>query len=333
MIDDTGLDEFHGSSRSRRRVFTLAAISLAAACIDEAPPDDAVAAELSSSEVLALCDELRDAVQRDDHPIECDSGDRYWVLPSNQTCRNADLSACTATVGQLRRCHELARQNPCSLPNEPSPADLSRVEPDVIFSECSSLEGCYPFVASTGYTSISTCTGADLSSLQVYDGVYEVAGLTGIWADPSCIPLPELSEGTGHFVLVATEASGAAEVVLQSCDAVADCQALAREIQATGSARSAEPVAAYNHLSGCGVPGDTVTFSLQSIVPDLPSCQILSMPTVVVLGEPSSPTVMFSGLTDTEVSPGCGSIIPPDAAEAGSCPALRQIRAMSIAPL
>jgi hypothetical protein len=64
MIDDTGLMEFNGPSRARRQVFTLAAVSLAAACSETVPADDAVVAELSGSQVLALCDELRDAVQR-----------------------------------------------------------------------------------------------------------------------------------------------------------------------------------------------------------------------------------------------------------------------------
>jgi hypothetical protein len=234
--------------------------------------------------------------------------------------------------GQLRRCHELARQFPCSQPNSPiSPAALSPTEPDPIFADCLSLDGCSPFVAATGYTYVSPeCPRVGLASLQAFDGVYEVEGFPISWPDPSCAPLPEPFESTRYFALVSTEVSGAAEVILQNCDAVADCQALARAIQAPGSALVVEALAAHNRLLACDAPN---AVALQSIVPDVPSCQLMSEPAVAVLGDPSLLRLLLSGRTDTEVSPGCGYIIPPDPAESGSCPSLLQLRAMPVAPL
>jgi len=278
MIDDTGLDEFHGSSRSWRLVFTLAAISLAAAC-DEAPSDDAVAAELSIGEVLALCDELRDAVQRNDAPAQCGSGDRYWILPSNEDCRNTDLSACDVTVGQLRRCHERARQDPCAVSNElASPADLSPIQPEMVFAECMSLDGCYPLVPTTGDAFAPACTAVGIESLQTIDGVYEVT--PDLRSDPAQCPgiLPEVLElNAPRFVLVSTEASGAPEVVLQSCNELPDCQALAREIQAAASPRSATP---YNHLRGCETPLSAEPFRLVPVPADASPCEAAWLPQV-----------------------------------------------------
>lgn len=330
MIDDTGLEEFTRSGRARRWVITLAAISLAA-CIEEAPPDEALAAELSSDDVLALCDELRDAVQRNDRPIECESGDEYWVLPSNQSCLSADLSACTATVGQLRRCHELARQSPCSLETDPiSPVDLSPITVDPSSGECPSLVGCSPFAPTTEQAYIPACSAVGLASLQNFDGVYEVMP-TGYTEAPSCPrSLPDVLEpGAPRFVLVSTAASGLPEIILQSCTTLADCQTLARELQATDNPRGA---ASYNRLFGCATGPDAAPIVLQSVPADVPSCQLEWQPQVNVTGDPSSPTVTVSGLTDMpETSPGCGYIIASVAPYA--CWAMAEYTAVRVSTL
>jgi hypothetical protein len=332
MIDDTGLDEFHGSSRSRLRVFTLAAISLAAACIDEVPPDDAIAAELSSSEVLALCDELRDAVQRNDEPIECDSGERYWILPSNESCRNADLSACDVTVGQLRRCHELVRGDPCApSTNQTTSADLSPIDPETLFAECRSLEACAPFAPAIEYGFAPSCTAVGLEGIQAFDGVYEVT-LARPMEIPQCPPTPAVLEaGAPRFVLVSTEASGVPESILQSCVTVADCQALARDIQAAASPRGPTP---YNHLRGCSSPFGARPALLQFVPTDAPTCQTPWLPRVSVSGDPSLLAVSVIGAADTpEISPGCGYIIPSSLHAGEGCGGYADYEGELVSPL
>lgn len=332
MIDDTGLDEFHDSGRSRRLVFTLAAISLAAACIDEAPPDDAVASELSSGEVLALCDELRDAVQRNDEPIQCPSGERYWVLPSNESCRNADLSACDVTVGQLRRCHERARADSCATSNDQAlSADLSPIDPGTVFAECRSLDACAPFAPVIEYGFTPSCTAVGLASLQAFDGVYQMTFARPMEI-PQCPPMPEVLEaGAPHFVLVSTEASGVPETLLQSCAAVPDCQALARDIQATARPRGVTP---YNHLRGCTTPFDAQPVLLQFVPADAPSCQTPWLPRVFVSGDPSSLAVNVTGAADTpEISPGCGYVIPSSWRAGEGCGGYADYEAALVSPL
>jgi hypothetical protein len=142
MIDDTGLVEFSGA-RVRRAAYTLAAISLAAlalaACADENPSDDVIAADLSTREVLALCDELRDAVESS--PRRCGS-DANEEPPSNEACLNADLSGCTVTVGELRRCNERALQAPCLFVDDL----LTPVTDMPSVVECERMQACYPLL-------------------------------------------------------------------------------------------------------------------------------------------------------------------------------------------
>lgn len=145
MIDDSGLVEFGSSSRARRSVFTLAAVSLAAisfaACADEDPPDDAVAADLSTREVLALCDELRDVVESD--PPRCGSdGNVLDALPTNESCVNADLSACTVTVGELRRCNERAMDAECLFVTD----RLDPISDTPVTVDCQAVAACDPFL-------------------------------------------------------------------------------------------------------------------------------------------------------------------------------------------
>jgi hypothetical protein len=332
MIDDTGLLEFNGSSRARRQVFTLAAISLAAACVETLPADDAVVAELSSGQVLALCDELRDAVQRDDQLIQCDAGDKYWVLPSNESCRSADLSACAVTVGELRRCHELTRQDPCSLANDPlSPVDLSPIDPGTGLAECESLDGCYPLVPTTDYAYALACSAVALESLQTIDGVYEVTFASQPEASRCPGALPQVIEmDAPRFVLASTEASGVAEVLLQSCTEVPDCQALAREIRAAAAPRGATP---YNHLLGCETPFNAESFALVFVPPDAASCHAAGLPEVSVAGGPASLRVTISSLANPpEVSPGCGYVIQPSRATE-VCEAFAEYRAVRVSAL
>jgi hypothetical protein len=334
MIDATGInargtaesDRSRRSGRERRLGFTLTAISLAAAC-DAAPPsDDAVVSELSSAEVMALCDELRDAITADDRPFQCDSGDWYWVLPSNGTCLSADLSGCPVSVGEVRRCHALARSSPCPISDSAEPTPFT--EP-----ACSLMDACYPLAPQTGYANTAPCAAVDLSRLRAFDGVYQVMGPTLYAGDEHCPgTLPSVFDaGTSHFVLVSTEGSGMPEIILQSCADVADCQAVARAIQAADSPRAATP---YNHLRGCELPLESQTVYLESVPEDPDACAADWPTQVMVLDDSSSLRVSISGSADPpDVSPGCGYIIPSSPHSLEYCMKYEEYGAMFVAPL
>jgi hypothetical protein len=255
---------------------------------------------------------------------------KYWVLPSNESCRSADLSACVVTVGELRRCHELKRQDPCSLANDVL-ADPSPNDPGTALAECESLEGCYPFVPTTDYVFTPACTAAGIESLRTIDGVYEVTRAPQSNASRCQDALPEAIEiDAPHLVLVSTEASGVPEMILQSCTTLPDCQAAAREIQAAASPRGAT---AYNHLLGCETPLDAEPFFLLFVPPDTASCHAAWLPEVAVTGDPSSLRVMIGGLANPpEASPGCGYVIPPSRA-ADACEAFAEYRAVRVSAL
>jgi hypothetical protein len=160
--------------------------------------------------------------------------------------------------------------------------------------------------------------------------VYEVA--LDLQSPEQCANiLPELLEmDAPYFVLVSTEASEVPEVILQSCNALPDCQALAREIQAAASPRGATP---YNHLLGCGTPLESEPFFLHAFPADA-SCQAAWLPQVYVSGDPSSLLVMASNLSDPpEVSPGCGYIISSARREPDACVAYVQYRAVRVSAL
>jgi hypothetical protein len=213
-------------------------ITLAAACDDAAPADDVFVYALSSRQALALCDELRDAASVGDHPLLCQSGKTRWLLPSNEACASADLSACRVTAGELRRCLASALQAPCaSASSETAPL------------ECQRVAGCYPLLPTVASVEPPPCTPIAPTDLRSFEGIYEMPAGAASHA-PSCagdLP-PVIDTGASHFVLVSTDSSGTPWVILQSCDSVADCQALAREAQATGGPRSTAPGGAPNNL-------------------------------------------------------------------------------------
>lgn len=306
----TGAEELHGAPCARRSVVTFAALSLAASACDTTPPDDAPLAALSGSELVALCDELRDSVA--DQPIQCEDGERYWVLPSNQSCRDADLTNCTASAGDARGWHEQARSEACS---QASDSDPSSVEADP-------RQSCDPFRPQFRGAE-PQCPAAGLTSLESADGVYELV-LSGMSSKVPCnVTLPEpLDRDAARLVLVATQASGTPEVILKSCGEVADCLALAREIRTFGDAQSADPDAeAYNHLVACDrAPGSNFEIVLNSRVPEgVPFCQVRWLPRIDILRNGSGLTILVSADRPIRASAGCGYVVAPSSGELEAC--------------
>lgn len=321
----------------KRVLTTIAGISLAAnACDEMAPPDDAQLATLSGGELIALCDELRDTVA--DHPIQCEEGDRYWLLPSNQSCRDADLTNCPASAGDVRAWHEQARSDPCAQP-EPEPGlavevaplgiDPNSVQPDV-------LTACAPFLPKF-QGAVPSCPPADPSLFASADGVYELVSSFVPAQVPCHGTLPAVLESNSpRLLLVATQASGVPEVILKSCGAVADCQALARELRAFGDAES-DPrnVTPGHHFDACRLgPGSGADFLLHARVPEgVPFCEAPWLPTTQIYRVGADLTISVSTGWRMRASSGCGYVIAPSLEELAACSLTVQYDARFVSPL
>lgn len=299
---------------------SLASLALAAssgalvsACSGDATPaDDVALASLSNRETLALCDELRDAVSADDRPIQCGTGERYWLLPSNQFCLDIDRSTCGGTVGELRRCHAQAVQNPC--------AELVAIDSVSGADDCQFLDACGFLMPQTARAGAPDCTPLGLAALRALDGIYELSPTSGPFAagegsSDSCLSnvnLPVVIEpGQRHAVLASTDRSGTPELIVQGCDSIDECRALASPIRAGEDPRApALALTASNRFIACeehqfeGFP-----LRLRSTPPDLPLCLIPWAPEVQLDIEAGALGVNAVGPVEpAEASRGCGSV-------------------------
>ncbi|HTV21682.1 MAG TPA: hypothetical protein VMG12_23495 [Polyangiaceae bacterium] len=297
-----------------RRTVAAARLALAlptlsiVACDAAPPPDDTRLSELSSDERVALCDELRDDADRDDHPIECDGFQFHWLLPANQSCRDADVRGCSATAGDVRAWHQRARNDPC-------PLTLNSPSPDVVSS------GCPPFAPALGVGQ-TACERRNPALLTRFDGVY-----TLVSSDvPSQLPcggtLPRvLDPAAPRLVLATTLALGAPQLILQSCQSLEDCRALAGELRdPLGTASSDPSISHFNRLDDCGsqVAGPSVL--LHSLVPEgVRSCEVEWSSQTEALLEGSRLSVTVTPDQPVQASAGCGYVVMPSSVDSGAC--------------
>lgn len=317
-------DRWFQRARSARRFLVgLAAVWFAAsACGDAAPADDRQVATLSQTEVVALCDELRDAL--DDQPVQCSFSAINWVVPSNQSCRDADLTSCTASVGDVRAWHEQARSDPCSVPPD-GPTDDVTSDP---------RDGCDTLVPEVARPDI--CRAVSFSSLQTVDGVYELVSSMVPDRTPCDWPLPApLDRDAPRFVLVATQASGVPEVILKSCVAIADCQTLGRELREFGEPLSTDADGyLFNHFTGCPLDATGSDIWLVSRAPaGVPSCQAQWLPTSEVWTDTSGATISTATGLPLRPSPGCGYVVALSIEERDACGAGAQYESRLVSPL
>jgi hypothetical protein len=333
-------DECHTRPRSRvgttsaaALILTLAALSIGIVACDPSPSDDARIASLSPDEVVALCDELRDAVSVADHPVECSDWPIQWVVPSNQHCRDADLEACDATAGDVRGWHEAARRDPCS---------LHRSSQSVGFGERGAQAGCSELIPRLTDADVP-CTPGGLANLEKFDGVYEVTS-AAVLSEVACDTAPPavLEPDAPRFVVVSTQTSGVPEAILKSCGDIPDCQALARAIRTQGDPGPREPDSyRYDHFVDCRGPTASDAFILESRLPEgVPACQLhirsrtelmLLVSDLTLAERPLS--VLAKGMGTPSTSPGCGYVVAPSAREFGACAVLEEYTAVLVAPL
>ena len=300
---------------------TLSALALACAalgsvaCSVAAPPDSARLDTLSSDERVALCDELRDAVARDDHPVQCGGFDFHWLLPSNQSCRAADLSACDGTAGEARRFYELARSDPCSI--------VSIGEDDSITDPSTPVSMACPALAPRLELGEPACEGPDLSRLQAVEGVYEVTASEVPSRLPCAGTLPALLDRAApRLVLVATQASGVAEVIAKSCQSAADCQELARALRVAGDPDRPDPnTYDVGHFDDCGWMVGAPNILLSSRVPaGMLSCEPPWLPRSELLWAGAAGlTVTVYPALPAQPSPGCGYVVAPSPDDIEAC--------------
>ena len=236
-----------GTHRRASAAAALALCAILSACGDAAPPDDARVDALSQAERVALCDELRDDIAAEDEPIRCSDGSSiHWEVPSNQLCRELDLSMCDAgSVGELRAFHRSMQGDPCAALAEPS---LDNQATDF---------ACSARLAPLPRAEPAPCPTASLIDLAKYDGVYQIypwdraggAEFSGV-CDEAAPPL--FSGDAPYFVLVATDQAGRPSVALQSCRDLSDCQGVAAQIRVTGgSALSAGAATVQRWFGAC----------------------------------------------------------------------------------
>lgn len=324
-MDDTLPADLEGACRSRPFMFMLAALSFMAVACATSPPDGARISSLSSEEVVALCDELRDAVRLADHPVECQESQIQWLLPTNQSCREAALAACGATAGDVRSWHELARRDPCSV----GATNLLAAFPDPAQQGCEALR---PQVIGIDVP----CATTGLASLERFDGVYELTSLQVLAAGGCEWTMPAvLDPSLPHFVVVSTQASGVPELILKSCGAVAECQALAREIRVLGDPEGRQPEGyRYDHFALC-----EDAFIAQSRAPDGVACQhqwrpraeLMMLVDEMMLSDAEVRLILRSGPSTAPESPGCGYVVLPSASELDACFSLSVHQATRVA--
>jgi hypothetical protein len=322
--------DFRGRATRPSRLLALGLAALA--CADTSPPDDAPLNTLSAEERVALCDDVRDVVTAVDRPEQCDGGAVRLFVPSNQACRDADLTTCQATAGDVRACYEWAQSDRCSVIIQ-----LSQI--------CLPVRSCDgAVVPSAEYAFREGCPKASVEALEMFDGVYAVTSFTefssgdarpglspadlsepdeGAPAESCEAESPMVIEPSGRWiVLVTTQVSGTPLVVLRNCSDVADCQARAQMIRAAGDDASVVDADELTAFYACEPeePGQQVT-RLDGLATDAArSCQRRQKPSVMISGSPSQLVVDVSGPSSPALeSSGCGYVVSPSPREPAPC--------------
>ncbi|HTV17204.1 MAG TPA: hypothetical protein VMG12_00995, partial [Polyangiaceae bacterium] len=163
-----------------------------------------------------------------DAPVSCaDGGTATLVTPSNGMCDVPYLDDCAATAGDMRRCAEATRRDPCAAAQLTPP-------------ECAPLyaSACDPLL--TASPVLKECPRLDAQQLAVLDGVYEIVSHTR--SESACEAgddsVREL-DTQPFVVVVSTEGfSGQPIALLESCSELETCREAAarfREIPALPS--------------------------------------------------------------------------------------------------
>jgi hypothetical protein len=167
--------------------------------------------------------------------------------------------------------------------------------------------------------------------------VYSVSSSAAIAAGCGSTSPALLDARAPRFVLVSTQASGVPEVILESCDTVADCQLLARDLRETGDrGGTASDTYRYNHFGACTFPIDVSVTSLQSTPPaGARACDLPWLPSISITRfEPTTVRMSISARGGTaETSPGCGYVVMSSLAEDELCSTLTEYTAVLDAPL
>jgi hypothetical protein len=279
--------------------------------------DGALLNELSSDQMLSLCDELRDAVPGPDTSVTCPDGWTATVYtPTNVACRSPDYYfRCEATAGDMRSCAEAVRRDPCAAIGAPP-------------AECAPFytSTCLPWITASPVT--AECPRADAEALSALEGVYELASHTRRAGSCEAAGESVLALDTEPWVVVvaSTDVAGKPIAVLRSCATLASCRqaaAFTRDPAAVPPELDTEREAELEVSVRCSEGSSAVHSGHRFDFPPSDECRMIDTKTVVTRIAPNSlrlDTEIWEA-TDPDAPNGCYFGSGDRRASTGTCTA------------